>query len=553
MTVSAPHQPRILIVDDDPAIVAALCQTLYLKGYEAVGLADVNAALDALQASKFEVLLADLTMPQMSGLELLREARRRDPALVGVIMTGEGTIGTAVEAMKTGALDYILKPFKVADIVHVLARALAARQLRLENRELQDSVRERTAALEAALRDLEAQTAERLKAEQALMQAQKMEAIGRLTGGVAHNFNNLLMAIDGALHLLDKQLDPDHVGRKYIDGARQATERGAKVTNQLLAFSRTQRFDLRPIDVCGALRDAAAIFAQALGPTIALKLDLPAGGVWAMTDPDQLELAVINLAINARDAMPDGGDAILGVSRVEASGDGAPQIAVWLRDSGVGMSQETLSRALEPFYTTKERGKGTGLGLAQVYGFASQCGGEVGIESILGAGTTVRILLPRAEKLAAAIEPPATDKAEAVGEQDSAAGVRLLVVDDDDDVRQVLVDGLRLEGFHVFEAADGAAGLRALERETPDALVLDYAMPEMNGAEVARRARALRPGLPVVFCSGYADTLALEGVDDALIARKPVAVPDLARMVAGLVSGQTRGGAAGRVPDASNA
>ncbi|WP_332773573.1 response regulator [Phenylobacterium sp.] len=534
MTVSAPHQPRILIVDDDPAIVAALCQTLRLQGYEAVGLTDVNAALDALQASPFEVLLADLTMPRMSGLELLREARRRDPAIVGVIMTGEGTIGTAVEAMKTGALDYVLKPFKVGDIVHVLARALTTRQLRLENRDLQDSVRERTAALETALRDLEAQTAERLKAEQALMQAQKMEAIGRLTGGVAHNFNNLLMAIDGALHLLDKKLDPDHAGRKYIDGARQATERGAKVTNQLLAFSRTQRFDLRPIDVCGALRNAAPIFAQALGPTISLKLDLPMDGAWAMTDPDQLELAVINLTINARDAMPDGGEVTLGVAREVATSDSPEIIAVWLRDSGLGMSDETLARALEPFYTTKERGKGTGLGLAQVYGFASQCGGEVGIESTLGAGATIRIRLPLAEP--SATESPAIDKTELNGSPEGAAGVRLLVVDDDDAVRQVLVDGLRLQGFQVFEAADGPSGLVALAREAPDALVLDYAMPEMNGAEVARRARALRPGLPVVFCSGYADTLALEGVDDALIARKPITVPALARMVSGLLA-----------------
>jgi len=532
--VSAPHHPRILIVDDDPAIVAALSQTLHLQGYDPVGLGDAHAALDALQTSKFEVLLADLTMPQMSGLELLREARRRDPALVGVIMTGEGTIGTAVEAMKTGALDYVLKPFKVADIVHVLARALATRQLRLENRELQDSVRERTAALEAALRDLEAQTAERLKAEQALMQGQKMEAIGRLTGGVAHNFNNLLMAIDGALHLLDKKLDPDHVGRKYIDGARQATDRGAKVTNQLLAFSRTQRFDLRPIDVCRALANAAPIFAQALGPTISLKLDLPLDAAWAMTDPDQLELAVINLAINARDAMPDGGEVTLGAAREVAVGDSPARIAVWLRDTGVGMSEETRSRALEPFYTTKDRGKGTGLGLAQVYGFANQCGGEVGIESTLGAGSTIQVRLPPAEP--SVIESPATDKIENTSGLEGASGVRLLVVDDDDAVRQVLVDGLRLEGFEVFEAADGPAGLLALARETPDALVLDYAMPEMNGAEVARRARALRPNLPVVFCSGYADTLALEGVDDALIARKPVAVPALARMVSGLLA-----------------
>ena len=535
--LSDPGRPRILVVDDEAAIVEALCDTLRGQGYEVTGFIDGNAALAGLEKDSFDLLLADLTMPGIGGVALLAEAQRRDPDLVGVIMTGDGTIATAVEAMKTGALDYILKPLKLSVVLPVLSRALTMRRLRIENLELERSVRTRTAELEAALEEVEAQTAERLKAEQALMQAQKMEAVGRLTGGVAHNFNNLLMAMDGALQLLDKRLEPDHVGRKYVECARQATERGAKVTSQLLAFSRTQRLDLRSTEVCRVLREAMPIFAQALGPTIVLNLDLGGGDAWASIDPDQLELAIINLAINARDAMPDGGEVTLGVTREHPPGS-LPVLVVWMQDNGVGMTTDTAARALEPFFTTKERGQGTGLGLAQVYGFARQCGGEVKIESALGAGTTIRILLPPGQAPASVAESAPASVSNELGRPEYLGGIRLLVVDDDDAVRQVLVDGLRLEGFEVFEAEDGAVGLRVLERESPDALVLDYAMPGMNGAEVAKRARILRPGIPVVFCSGYADTLALDDIEDAPLVRKPVVVSALGRMVVDLVARQ---------------
>jgi signal transduction histidine kinase/CheY-like chemotaxis protein len=431
----------------------------------------------------------------------------------------------------------MLKPLKMSVILPVLSqRAHAWPASARERPRSNSSVRARTAELEArAARMSNHQAAERLKAEQALMQAQKIEAIGRLTGGVAHNFNNLLMAIDGALQLLDKRLDPEHAGRKYIDCARQAAERGAKVTGELLAFSRTQRFDLRSTEIRRALQAGQSIFAQAVGPTIRFSLELGDDDVWAMTDPDQLELAIVNLAINARDALPDGGDITLGLTTEHAA---APVVAVWLRDTGIGMSSEVAARALEPFFTTKERGKGSGLGLAQVYGFARQCGGEVRIDSAPGAGTTITVMLPRAAPPAVE-EPPPEAVAPRIPEPATRAeGFRLLVVDDDDAVRQILVDGLRLEGFEVAEAADGETGLQALRREPPHALVVDYAMPGMNGAEVAKQARALRPGLPVVFCSGYADTLALDDIEDAPLMRKPVAVSALGRMVVDLIARQ---------------
>jgi signal transduction histidine kinase len=529
-----PPPSRILIVDDEAANLTALRVTLGHHGYETEGFTDPTAALAALKQGGFDLLLTDLRMPGMGGVELLQRAQALDPNLVGVIMTGEGSIASAVEAMKTGALDYILKPLKLGAILPVLSRALTMRRLRLENAALEHSVRERTAERERALREVENQTTERLRAEQAMMQIQKMEALGQLTGGVAHDFNNLLMAIDGALHLLDKRLEPDHVGRKYIEGAREATRRGARVTNQLLAFSRTQRIELQPIDACAALREAAPIIAHALGPTISLRLDFAPGEIWTKTHRDQLELAVVNLAVNARDAMPDGGEVVLGV----APGDG-PAAVIWLRDGGCGMTPETATRALEPFFTTKERGKGTGLGLTQVYGFAHQCKGEVSIESAPGEGATVRIVLPRIEAPAAEVKERPADISVARGGRVDPGRIKVLVVDDDDAVRQVLVDGLRFEGFDVIEAAGGVDGLAALQSRSPDALVVDFAMPGMNGAEVGGRARALRPGLPIVFCSGYSDTAQLEKVEGAVLLRKPVSIGVLGRAVMDLVAAQT--------------
>jgi signal transduction histidine kinase len=528
-------RPRIAIVDDQAANLAALCQTLAARDYDTVGFTDGASALVALRNGGFDLLLADLAMPGMNGVDLLRLAQEHDPDLVGVIMTGEASVSTAVEAMKTGALDYVLKPLKLSTILPVLSRAMAVRRLRMEKVELEKRVRDRTEALEAALRRVEEQTSERIKAELALVQAQKLETIGRITGGVAHDFNNLLMAVDGAFQLLSRRLEPDHPCRRYIEAGLHATERGAKVTGQLLAFSRTQKLQLQPTDLCAVLRAGAPMVAHALGPTISWRLVLPEDEAWATTDADQLELAIVNLAINARDAMPEGGAVVLGVALAEADA-AVPAWRVWMSDTGHGMPDDVAARAVEPFFTTKEKGQGAGLGLAQVYGFARQCGGDVVIDSKPGAGATIEIHLPSTQPQPRSARLTAETEAEHRDPGGSGRSQRILVVDDDDAVRMVLADGLRLDGFQVFEAADGPSGLALMERQTLDAVVLDFAMPGMNGAELAKRARALRPGLPVAFCSGYADTLALESVQDAIVLRKPVAVSTLGRAVADLLA-----------------
>ncbi|MET3667247.1 response regulator [Caulobacter sp. 1776] len=509
---------RLLIVDDEAANLQALRVTLEAKGFDVTGFTDPDQALEAITLGAFDVLLTDLKMPSTTGVELLQRAHERDPYLAGIVMTGEGSIASAVESMRSGAVDYVLKPLKLSNLLPVLASALTLGRLRRENGQLEQSVRARTAELERALEEVDRQAAERLKAEQALMQAQKIEAIGRLTGGVAHDFNNLLAAVIGNLELLQRKIEPEAPYRRFVDNALEAANRGAKVTGQLLAFSRTQRLRLEPLEIDATLQRSDPLLRQALGPGVDLEVELEAQGAWADTDATQLELAALNLIVNAREALAEGGVVRLST---RLQGD---WIVLEVADTGVGMTPEVLARATEPFFTTRT-GSGTGLGLAQVHGFARQCGGDCEIESAPGAGTRVRISLPRGSAPALIAEPsppPIAIRRE---------GLKVLVVDDDRQVRESLCEALISEGFFVRSAADGLSGLAQLETEVPDAVVLDYAMPGMTGAEVARRAQAAHPHLPIVFLSGYADSLALDQIEAAAVLRKPIAISDLSRAV----------------------
>jgi signal transduction histidine kinase len=509
-----------MVVDDEAANVEALRATLTARGYVVEGFTDAASALEVLGERPFALLLADLNMPAISGLELLQQAQIRDPQLVGVIMTGDGSIASAVQAMKGGALDYVLKPLRLSTLAPVIERALTIRQLRIDNEALERGLLSRTRELEAALTEVGRQTSERLKAEQALMQAQKMEAIGRLTGGVAHDFNNLLTAVTGNLELIGRRIDEASPLRRFVDNALEAAARGSRVTGQLLAFSRTQRLNREPVEVDAVLRQTEALLRHGLGPDVQLDMALAAPGAWASTDATQLELAVLNLIVNARDALPDGG-----TIRLETRLEGDHVVAE-VADDGMGMAPDVLARAAEPFFTTKMNG-GSGLGLAQVYGFARQCEGDCQIESAPGKGTRVRIILPREHPAGAQPQAGAAPPAQTPPSHKP----RVLVIDDDDQVRETLCEGLRSEGCDVVGAAGGPEGLEMIGAEKPDVVVLDYAMPVMTGAEVARRVKAAHPDLPIIFCSGYADSLALDQIDGAIVLRKPIAIEDLSQAV----------------------
>lgn len=371
-----------------------------------------------------------------------------------------------------------------------------------------------------------------LRREEAVRQGQKMEAVGQLTGGLAHDFNNLLQAVHGSLDLiLRKPEDPERVSRLARNGL-QATERGAKLTAQLLAFSRAQKLELRPTDVTALVAGMAEILRSSVRPLVRLTVDAGRPGLVVMSDPTQLEMALLNLALNARDAMPDGGDLTISLSERTISADPSlppgQYVGIRVTDTGAGMSAEVAARAFEPFFTTRGVGQGTGLGLSQVYAMAAQAGGTARFERGGSPGTTVLMLLPLAE---------ASAQAEAA-EADLAAtpdyvAKTVLVVDDDPDVRLFLSASLETLGFAVAVAEDAEGGLAILDGADPDLLLVDFAMPGMNGAQMAEMVRARRPNLPIIFASGYSDTAAIERAlgESAVLLKKPFGVADLELVV----------------------
>ena len=405
--------------------------------------------------------------------------------------------------------------------------AVRAREaLTRSTEELERLVSERTASLQREM-------LEREKAETALAQAQKMEAVGQLTGGVAHDFNNLLTAVLGSLQMIGKRSDDPQI-RRFADNARRAAERGARLTQQLLAFSRRQRLAPEAVDLHRLVAEISDLLTRAVGTTVMLEIQLPGQLPPAFVDPTQMELVLLNLAINARDAMPDGGVlTIAGSEQASAPLELAEDLAagsyvvIAITDTGSGMTPEVQERAFEPFFTTKEQGKGTGLGLSQVYGFVRQSGGAVKLRSAPGEGTTVTLYLPRAEVAPVAVvadgsEPPAP-----------ATHASILVVDDDDDVRDLVVAMLEELGYRVTAAENGSVALELLSQNSPfDLLLADVAMPGLSGVDVVHAARDLGRAPRVLYATGYADLGAyrpgLEGED---MIRKPYRMADLAARV----------------------
>ena len=345
----------------------------------------------------------------------------------------------------------------------------------------------------------------KMKAEEALRQSQRMEGIGQLTGGVAHDFNNVLTAVLGSLQLASKRVT-DERARQLMDTAVQAAERGAKLTSQLQAFSRRQRLEPLPVDLNVMIERMGGLFSSTLGGTVKVEKDLAPGLPPALADPAQLELALLNLALNARDAMPQGGvlrlsTALATITSQRTASEPEPgrYIALSVKDTGPGMSEEVMERAFEPFFTTKPLGKGSGLGLSQVLGLAKQLGGGVRLDAAPDAGATVTVYLPVSARNDAAkpVDPPADPPR-------AAPGARVLVVDDDDDVRRFIVDLLEDSGYAVTAAIDGPSGLKALAEGPPfDLLLLDFAMPGMTGSEVARTVRVSDSEQPILMMTGY--------------------------------------------------
>ena len=377
---------------------------------------------------------------------------------------------------------------------------------------------------------------ERRRAEEQLRQAQKMETIGQLTGGVAHDFNNLLAAIQGNLELLRKRLPDDPQIQRFIDGALQGAQRGASLTSRLLAFARRQ--DLRPeaTDLSQLLDGMRGLMERSLGPLIAIDVTVEPGLPPARVDANQLELAILNLAVNARDAMPEGGRLAIDLRQLDGSQSGLGLSGAYLRlavqDTGVGMDDKTLKSAIEPFFSTKELGKGTGLGLSMVHGLAVQLGGALQLKSRVGEGTTAELWLPVA--ILPIKEAPDVPFEQTLAPPPSSV---ILVVDDDALINMSTVDMVQDLGHTVLEAYSGKEALQILGSQRVDALITDYAMPGMTGVELANRARELHPGLPILLATGYADLPSGTTTDLPRLA-KPYQQTELATQISRLLAGR---------------
>jgi signal transduction histidine kinase/CheY-like chemotaxis protein len=541
---------------DGPA-AAALLQKLHIAADICGGLSELR---DALAAGAGVAVVAEEAFYR-EPLEPLIDWVDGQPSWSDfpfvVLTVGHGTSADEerrrrlLAALRNASL--LERPIQTVTLMSTVQSALRARRRQYEMRDhlrekeqaairLEELVAERTRELEEANQHLRREIVEREEAEAALRQSQKMEVIGQLTGGIAHDFNNLLATVLGNLELATLQATSEKV-RRLVSNAEHAAWRGAKLTEQLLAFARKQRLEPQTVDLNALVPKMGDLLSRTIGRTVRIETVLEKD-IWpAFVDPTQLELVILNLAVNGRDAMPGGGRLTIATAHIGADDPRIPSelrpgnyVAVSVADTGVGMTDEVLAKAFEPFFTTKDVGQGTGLGLSQVYGVARQSGGTVRIETQLGRGTKITVYLPRAAAQAAAeLSREATD-APPVHYQRGM----VLVVDDDPDVRAVAVGSLEALGHTVIAAESGRTALDFLDRGVPvDLMLVDYAMPGVNGVEAAHLVRAKRPEIRVLIMTGYADIAALNGVSGvAGIIKKPFSLAELAARIEGILQGR---------------
>jgi signal transduction histidine kinase/CheY-like chemotaxis protein len=448
------------------------------------------------------------SQPTWSDLPFIILTHRRDGA--------QYHPNTAKLSELLGNVTFVERPFHPLTFLSVARTASKGRHRQYEARalirELADSkqyleerVIERTAELTRAHQKVLAEIAQREETEGRLRQSQKMEMIGQLTGGVAHDFNNLLMAVIGNLELIRKRITRDDKLDRLIDGAMQGAQRGAALTQRLLALARRQDLKVEPTDMAALLRGMNDLIERSIGSQIELTLDVPETLPGVLVDPIQVELAILNLVINARDAMPNGGQLRIQVEETTLDHDKKKNthpsyVRVAVIDTGIGMDEETIKKATEPFFSTKELGKGTGLGLSMIHGLAKQLDGALRLSSKPGVGTRAELWLPTTTRPVA--EPGADDD----GTVETSKSLTVMIVDDDALISMstaLMVEDL---GHTVVEINSPSQALDILRNgDKIDLLITDFSMPKMNGAQLAEAAKRLRPGLPILLATGYAD------------------------------------------------
>ena len=535
----------ILLVDDQPAKLLSYEAILAVLGENLIKAGSATEALEQLLKRQIAVILIDVCMPDLDGFQLaamIRDHPRFQKTAIIFVSAIQVTDLDRLRGYALGAMDYVPIPV-VPELLRAKVKVFVelyrkTRQLEALNAELENRVAQRTAELAQANADLEQRVEQRTRERETALaqvhQMQKTESLGQLTGGVAHDFNNLLMAILGNLELVRNSVSDNPRALRLIDSAIQGAERGATLTKRLLAFARRQELKPEVVDVARLVDGMIEMLRRSLGPTIEIVTEFEPGLPRICVDPNQLELAIMNLAVNARDAMPDGGRLDINARQERATiGDGpgmaaGDYVSILVKDTGHGMDEATLIRAPEPFFTTKDRGRGTGLGLSMVDGLVGQSGGSMRINSRPGHGTTVELLLPASDLENQRQRPPGQPPAP------ERCSFRVLVVDDDPLVRFTTTAMIEELGHSVIEAASSAQALDIIRSDLEiDAVITDYAMPGLNGARLAEKITQLRPGLAIAVATGFAD--AFGQLPSLPRLNKPYRQQDLAALIVHLV------------------
>ena len=518
-SIDTSEKVNILLVDDQQAKLLSHEVVLAEIGENLLKASSAREAFECLLKNEVALILIDVCMPDLDGFELatmIREHPRfQNTSIIFVSAILMANLDQ-LRGYKLGGVDYVPVPV-VPELLRAKVKVFVelyrkTRQLEQFNAVLEERVEQRTIELrkfnEQLEQRIEQRTRERELALAQLFEAQKMDTIGRLTGGVAHDFNNLLMAVLGSLTLLEKRLPDDPHSRRLLQNAILGADRGKALTQRLLAFSRRQELKPQAVDFAQLLTGMDDLLKRAVGSAIALHTALPVDLPPVMADAHQLELALLNIALNARDAMPQGGNLKITAHTEKAAGDGPSSlpagsyVRIAISDSGVGMDEATLAKATEPFFTTKGPGKGTGLGLSMVHGLAAQSGGLLRMNSAPNAGTTVELWLPQAASSPSVLSRLKDPQAS----HPTTTPCKVMIVDDDTLVMTGIAAMIQDLGHTVIEAQSASEALGILEAGvTVDVVLTDHAMPNMTGLQLSEIIQKRYPGLPIILATGYAE------------------------------------------------
>ncbi len=518
--MNTPERVNILLVDDQQAKLLSHEAILAEIGENLLKASSASQAFECLLKNEIALVLIDVCMPDLDGFELaamIREHPRFEKTAIIFVSAVMMAYPDQLRGYQLGGVDYVPVPV-VPELLRAKVKVFVdlyrkTRQLERFNAELEQRVAERTSELQRFNEQLELRIKERTRERETalaqLFEAQKMDTIGQLTGGVAHDFNNLLMAVLGSLTLLEKRLPDDPRSHRLLQNAVQGAQRGAALTQRLLAFSRRQELKPEAVDVLLLVSGMQELLERALGHGVELRTEFEGTLPAALVDANQLELALLNVALNARDAMPNGGTLTISASRYSPSADDTDAslqpgdyVRIRIADNGIGMDEMTLAKATEPFFTTKGPGKGTGLGLSMVHGLAAQSGGQLRIHSKPNVGTTIELCLPMANTVTQTADGdvPLPIPAPYLGP------CTVLIVDDDQLVMTGMSAMIEDLGHTPIEAHSGAEAIAKLASGIEiDVVITDHAMPAMTGLQLARNLQESHPKLPVILATGYAE------------------------------------------------